>query len=395
MSDDALGHESDSAQREQEDPQDDDDFEQQFAQALALEKSNAKLPCHRMLFNDTCSGGDRCKFSHDQILLDAEWAKMCDKRKKLRGTLYRSDSSADQSTVSSSVAALSQRRRDAPGFQLQQTSEGKQREVKILQRQESLLGIVSGLFLASDKTESWRAAHLMADASIDGFHYFQIGVALFDSGASADNYISSGTIEKFNLHGEVQLSNSQVKVADGRVIQIQGYIELVIRFVDPDEQVSQAKLKFRVLKGLSVPVVLGINAIMTHFKQLFISMLSGTPASCHRIDARLTEEEMSAVGNPVSDHPVKKSESISEEEGFIPEPNSFPAANSLGIVPLEQLEIDFHKELSSRVSSDYSRVPGAVDFLHSNVAVRVFVPNNWTGINGIEPVELQFRDDFP
>jgi hypothetical protein len=134
---------------------------------------------------------------------------------------------------------------------------------------------------------------------------------------------------------------------------------------------------------------------MTLFKQLFISLLSGTSACCLRIDARLTEEEMSAVQDPIFDHPVKVDNGMSEEEGFIPEPNSFPEANNLGTVPLEQLENDFHGEVSSRVSEEYSRVPGALDFLHSNVAVRVFVPNNWTGINGIEPVELEFKDDLP
>ena len=153
-------------------------------------------------------------------------------------------------------------------------------------------------------------------------------------------------------------------------------MELVIRFVSLSGQWLQAKLNLRVLEGLSVPIVLGINAIMTHFKQLFISMLSGTPTSCHRIDARLTEEEMSAVENPVSDHPVRGDEGMSGEEGFIPEPNSFPEANNLGTVPLEQLENDFHAEVSSRVSEEYSRVPGALDFLHSNVTVRVYVPNN-------------------
>ena len=215
MSDNAFEHESDPTQQDQEAPEDDDDFEQQFAQAMVLEKSTEKMPCHKMLFNDTCSNGDRCKYSHDQTLLDAEWSRLCEKRRKLRGTRYDVDSSAVQSTVPSSVVALNQRRRNQPGYQLQQTQGGKKaQEFQILQRQESMLGIVSGLFLTGDKPESWKAAHLMADASTDGLHFFQIGVALFDSGASADNYISSGTIEKFNLHDKVQLSDSQVKVAD-------------------------------------------------------------------------------------------------------------------------------------------------------------------------------------
>ncbi len=108
---------------------------------------------------------------------------------------------------------------------------------------------------------------------------------------------------------------------------------------------------------------------MAHIKQLFISMLSGTSPCCLRIDARLTEEKISAIQNPVFDHHVKVDEGTSEEEKLIPEPNSFPEANNHGIVPLEQLENDFHEEFSSRVSAEYAWVPGAMDFLNSTPVV--------------------------
>ncbi len=58
---------------------------------------------------------------------------------------------------------------------------------------------------------------------------------------------------------------------------------------------------------------------------------------------------------------------MSDEERLIPEPNSFPEANNLGIVPLEQLENDFHEEVSSRVSTEYARVPGTIDFRHESL----------------------------
>ena len=366
------------------------DFTTQYEEAFAVDKRDDRLPCHKMLFNESCSNGDRCKFSHDRGVLDAEWNRISERRKQVQHSAQQGPSTRPGQTL----ADVSPRK-EVPGFQQPHRFEkGKVSEIRILKRGESMVGMVSDLFQTVDKPVSWKAAHYEAAVSTDEVTFFTVGAALFDSGASADNYISSGTVEEFHLQSHVQTDSTHVKVADGRLVHIQGIIWLLIKFVDPEGSPVQAKLLFRVLEGLSVPTVLGIKAILTHFKRLFISMLDGTP-KCNQIDSRLTDSEMDAVGRQTSQHPIQRDDGLAVEELLIPDPNSFPCSDNLGIVTVSQLEQEFHEQVVSRVSTEYAQVPGAMDFLHCNTTVRVYVANNWSGINGIEPLELEFRDDLP
>ena len=55
-----------------------------------------------------------------------------------------------------------------------------------------------------------------------------MGVALFDTGASDENYISTtvAVIEEHGLQELVEVASSSERVADGRVIQITDKIKL-------------------------------------------------------------------------------------------------------------------------------------------------------------------------
>ncbi len=59
--------------------------------------------------------------------------------------------------------------------------------------------------------------------------------------------------------------------------------------------------------------------------------------------------------------------------------------------------IQYFNDVSSRISQEFSESVGVAvsEFLRSDEIVPVFVPNNWTGINGIPPLKLEFSDDMP
>ena len=40
-------------------------------------------------------------------------------------------------------------------------------------------------------------------------------------------------------------------------------------------------------------------------------------------------------------------------------------------------------------------VPDLTDFLTSDIAISVFVPEHWTGITGIPPIDLTFSNQLP
>jgi hypothetical protein len=87
-------------------------------------------------------------------------------------------------------------RRSNPGYQYPGEraagSRPKPQDVRLLDgMDENFLNLVAALFKTPTDAAAWRAEHRKAGASVDGKSFESIGAALFDSGASSDNYISS------------------------------------------------------------------------------------------------------------------------------------------------------------------------------------------------------------
>ena len=83
----------------------------------------------------------------------------------------------------------------------------------------------------------------------------------------------------------------------------------------------------------------------------------------------------------------------SEEEDMIPEPesfkNEFVMGEDLGVTIAE-----FRSEVSSRISPDMLHSTPVLQFLLEE-GEDVFVPKAWTGINGVQPVKLEFLAEVP
>jgi hypothetical protein len=291
--------------------------------------------------------------------------------------------------------------------------------VKILQRQAEKSGaeeierevnhvrLVSGLFATSTDSAGWKASHKEAQASIDGWDYFNVGVALFDSGASADNYISSALVEKLGLGHHVEHVASSVKVADGREVPIRGKINLLIRFKNKQDEFVKARLDLYLLDGLSMSIVIGIQSILNHYMSVFIDMLLENAQSDTGMLQNLSpighanvgpdlvsEEEMKSVRQAVPSILAYSTEEC-EEEFLIPEPCSFTAGlNFLGMT-LEEAENEYQKDIYSRVDPTFAEFSGVMEFLTSYDCMRVFVPDNWNGINGIADLKFEFTEDMP
>jgi hypothetical protein len=62
---------------------------------------------------------------------------------------------------------------------------------------------------------------------------------------------------------------------------------------------------------------------------------------------------------------------------------------------LADAEEEYLREVFDRADPSFLACEGAKEFLKSTTAMRVFVPNNWNGIQGIEPLKLEFKSDMP
>jgi hypothetical protein len=198
-------------------------------------------------------------------------------------------------------------------------------------------------------------------------------------------------IEEHGLQALVEPTSSSVRVADGRIMKITGKINLHLQFKDKVGHPNEAVLTLMVLEGLSLSLVIGISSIVTHFKDLFIEMLNQHEVMEENL-LFLTKEEINAVENATSS--VFNPEEETEEEEMIPYPESFPCCNFLG-KSLEEAEKQYHEEIIKKVTPEFAEYEGVMEFLHCETAVRVFVPDNWDGINGVLPLRLEFSENMP
>lgn len=184
-----------------------------------------------------------------------------------------------------------------------------------------------------------------------------------------------------------------VKVADGRIVQMKGSIQLFIRFQDK----PAACLRLRVLDGLSLPIVIGIVSIMDHFKDLFIQMLQsdGEAEDLLLVGGSLSPQEIDSVKNSYK-NPLGFDDGQSLEEAMIPESECLSSLLELRMNN-EEAKQSYYSKVSGHISTEFSQAMGDVvlQFLHSETALRVFVPDNWNGINGIPPLKLEFSSDMP
>ena len=55
---------------------------------------------------------------------------------------------------------------------------------------------------------------------------------------------------------------------------------------------------------------------------------------------------------------------------------------------------EYHSQFEGHVCKEFAAQTNILDLLREK-GVKVFVPNNWEGINGVEPIELSWKPDLP
>ena len=92
---------------------------------------------------------------------------------------------------------------------------------------------------------------------------------LFDTGASCGDFISTDLVAKMRLGDKVKkVKSSSVRTADGRLVPIESELEAEVSFRDTRGNVHRANISLSVLKGLSVPVIIGIESILKQFSRV-------------------------------------------------------------------------------------------------------------------------------
>jgi hypothetical protein len=256
---------------------------------------------------------------------------------------------------------------------------------------------------------------------IENLETFIIESALFDSGASSDNYISEAFVNKYinMFKPHIIQHNSTVRLGDSTTtVNLTHIITLNISFLDNNSITHEAVINFSIMK-MSLDMIIGINSILFSFYDLFLDMLKTArafqltrlnhnipsskssnfnpdPSSIHTLNT-LSRPSYPAISNDIScDNPHYENctstwsydiEHISPEELEIPDPCSFSA-------PLLTLDVDkstvldtYYALLLTNINPEF--VNACPEVMRSDIALSVFCPEGWQDILGIDPLVLE------
>ena len=104
-------------------------------------------------------------------------------------------------------------------------------------------------------------------------------MTLFDTGASGNNFVSNSFVESHGLLEFICPMSKKVKVADGAFVEIASYLILEISFVHGNT-VTTASVRFLIMNGLSMELVIGLPDICRLFREVLFSMMSDPSGEC-------------------------------------------------------------------------------------------------------------------
>lgn len=222
------------------------------------------------------------------------------------------------------------------------------------------------------------------EVSLDGNAHTQVRV-LLDTGASHSSYISKAFLEehmdqlgKFNdeaKHEYVILGDSKTK------LKVHGYVTVLLRLQHNSESTEAHMVKMGIIEHTSNDVVLGLPDIARSFPTFFLQEFGRCVEGFSSIEELL---------DPFPDVPIQTAPE--EEDTYVP--CSFTESLNFLEKSYEESIQEFRQCIDKQVNPEFMKRTKVKEMLE-DWGFKAFVPSNWEGIKGIEPLELEWRSDMP
>jgi hypothetical protein len=215
---------------------------------------------------------------------------------------------------------------------------------------------------------------------------------LFDTGAVHANYISSSFVAAHKeLSSYVRPCKAVVKLADNKTTaRINNMISLPVLFIDDKEGSHRATIDFCIFDTSGNDMIIGLPSIIKDFHVLFKSMIDDAVDACINNSTPPTNPSLNNISSPWT----KPIEEDAPEDIATDLPSAFPyALHFMEMSPAEALE-EFKSLIPTHVAENF-RKNTKIEVLLITKGSKVFVPQNWDGINGVEPLVLNWKDGMP
>jgi hypothetical protein len=223
---------------------------------------------------------------------------------------------------------------------------------------------------------------------------FKLDRVLFDSGALSSSYIDQGLVDKFRdfWGNSIYEVDGGVRLADQTTtLKIKERARLELSFVRPEVMKTRAKVDLTIMPMPGLDVIIGLPDILDHFLELFVDLLVSAKPDNLQLTHGQANINNSELINPWNEPLLE----ISPEEEDSYEPCSFSGPLYYLSKPHEQVVQDYKSLFDTHVAKDWLQDQRVLAILESDAALRVFVPSDWHGISGFDPVEFKWYPDMP
>jgi len=223
---------------------------------------------------------------------------------------------------------------------------------------------------------------------------FKLDRVLFDSGALSSSYIDLGLVNKFRdlWSNNIYQVDGVVRLGDQKTtLPVNERARLELSFIRPEIMKTRAKVDMIVMDMPGMDIILGLPDILDHFLELFIDLLiSARPGFQHTTNILMNVDDPTLI-SPWREPLLE----IAPEEEETEVPCSFSGPLYYLSKPYDEVLSDYRALFDSHVSKDWIEKSNIIDILNSDAAIRVFVPSDWHGVSGFEPVEFKWLPDMP
>ena len=331
-----------------------------LAVVLPGTKSINPQACQRMLLYGNCEGKTNCKYSHSETDLKSYWVQMS---KLLQSSKYKPSTPAA----------------------------GQLRHMALAD--DSIMGAImqSTLYNLQPLASVLRAAYKNGTIILTGKTRLEVSRVLFDTGAITSNYIDSKFVRRNEAVMAPFVKNCKlsVRLGDYKTIrEIEAIANLEMEFIH--RGVSYViKDKFQVLDMHgSNDVIIGLPTIVHKLARLFQYMLEDAAA-----DPQLNTVTQLDIDAAVDPWIAPLDEAPEESESYVPCAFSF----ALHFMTIDRAEaiVEYESQFQEHVSPEMRDETPIISLLKSEKSMTCFVPEDWTGINGVQPLQLDFKPDIP
>ena len=244
-----------------------------------------------------------------------------------------------------------------------------------------------GALVTGGKSATSRV-HKEGIITLDTGDNIHLNKVLFDSGALHSSYISRDIVDRnrIELMPYLKANPGVVRLGDNTTtVNVKENLVIPIRFTHAGVEVS-AEVSFIVWNMPGLDAIIGLPDIVNSFCNIFISMIQKHDSVLSKLEVGYSNLE-----NPWT---VTANEEAPEETAT-DLPCSFAGPLHYLSISREDAIKEYKEQLSTHIEKQFAESTKVLELLNSTLALDVFVPAVWKGIEGIPSLELEFRDTLP